>query len=54
MAEALKKIECEPTCGFMVRSHDEKELINIVMSHAKKSHNISISEKDVREKIKAA
>ena len=30
MAEELKKVECDPTCGFMVRTHDEKELVEIV------------------------
>ena len=54
MTGILKKIECDPTCGFMVKSHDEKELIDIVTRHAKKSHNMDISEKDVKEKIKAA
>ncbi len=50
----LKKIECDPACGFMVRSHNEKELIELVKRHAKKSHNKSVSEKDIRDKMKAA
>ncbi len=54
MTGGLKKIECDPTCGFMIRSHDERELIDVVTQHAKKSHNMSISEKEVKEKIKAA
>jgi predicted small metal-binding protein len=54
MAGNLKEIECEPTCGFMIRSHDEKELIELMTRHAKKSHNMRISEKDIREKMKAA
>jgi predicted small metal-binding protein len=54
MKETLKKIECDPTCGFMIRSHDEKELIDLVKQHAKKSHNMSVSEKDIRDKMKAA
>ncbi len=51
MAETLKKVECDPTCGFMVRSHDEKELVEIVTQHAKKSHNMTVAEKDVRAMI---
>lgn len=51
MTGTLKKIECDPTCGFMVKSHDEKELIDIVTRHAKESHNMTISEKDVKGKI---
>ncbi len=54
MTGTLKKIECDPTCGFMIRSHDEKELVDIVTLHAKKSHNMTISEKDVKDKIKDA
>ncbi len=54
MTGTLKKIECDPTCGFMIRSHDEKELVDIVTRHAKKAHNMNIPEKDVREKIKVA
>ncbi len=54
MTGSLKKVECDPTCGFMVRSHDEKELIDLVKQHAKKSHNMNMSEKDIRDKVKAA
>ncbi len=54
MTGNLKKVECDPTCGFMVRSHDEKELIDLVKQHAKKSHNMSVSKKDIKEKMKAA
>ena len=54
MAETLKKVECDPKCGFMVQSHDEKEIIEIVMQHAKKSHNMTITEKDIKAMIKDA
>jgi predicted small metal-binding protein len=54
MAEVLKKVECDPTCGFMVRSHDEKELIELVRQHAKIFHKMDMSEKDVRKEIKNA
>jgi predicted small metal-binding protein len=54
MAETLKQVECDPKCGFMVRSHDEKEIIEIVMQHAKKCHNMTISEKDIKAMIKDA
>ncbi len=54
MTGNLKKIECDPSCGFMIRSHDEKELIDLVSLHAKKSHDISLSEKEIRDKMKAA
>jgi predicted small metal-binding protein len=55
MAKELKKIECDPACGFMVRSHDEKELIEIGLEHAKKFHKeIKVTEKDLKAMIKAA
>ncbi len=54
MAEILKKVECEPKCGFMIRSHDEKEIIDLVKQHAKIFHEMDVTEKDVREKMKTA
>ena len=54
MATELKKIECDPMCGFMVRSHDEKELVEIVTRHAKNAHNMTMTEKDAKGRIKPA
>jgi predicted small metal-binding protein len=54
MAEKLKKIECDPKCGFKVQSHDEKEILEIATKHAKKSHNMDITEKDLRGMMKDA
>jgi predicted small metal-binding protein len=54
MAEKLKKIECDPKCGFLVRSHDEKEVGEIAAQHAKKAHNMSLTEKDIRGMVKDA
>jgi predicted small metal-binding protein len=52
MPAELKKVECDPMCGFMVRSYDEKELVEIVTQHVKKFHNKKISEKEAKESIK--
>ena len=52
MAEKLKKVECDPKCGFSIQSHDEKEVIDIVTKHAKKAHSMDITEKDVRGMMK--
>jgi len=49
-----KKVECDPKCGFAVKSHDEKEVIEIVKQHAKNFHNMTITEEDVRAKMKEA
>jgi predicted small metal-binding protein len=55
MTTTLKKIECDPKCGFMVTSHDEKEIIEIATQHAKKFHNLTaITEKDIRGMMKDA
>lgn len=54
MTQDLKKVECDPSCGFMVRTHDEKELIEIVKTHAKKVHNMTVTDKDIKDKMKAA
>ena len=54
MAEMLKKLECDPKCGFMIQSHDEKEIIDAAMQHAKKSHNMAVTEKEVKAMMKNA
>lgn len=38
MKQTLKSISCDPMCGFMVQSHDEKEVLDLAMTHAKKVH----------------
>jgi len=42
-----KSVTCDPTCGFMVRSHNDKELTSIVITHAKNAHDKTMTEKDV-------
>jgi predicted small metal-binding protein len=54
MAEKLKKVECDPKCGFAIRSHDEKEVVNIALAHAKKFHKMAITEKEVRAMLEDA
>jgi predicted small metal-binding protein len=54
MAEKLKEVECDPKCGFKVRSHDEKEILAIAIEHGKKAHNMTITEQDVRGMLKDA
>lgn len=51
----LKQINCGPECGFMIRSHDEKEIIEITRKHVKQFHGMDMSEQEVRkdmEKVK--
>ena len=54
MAEKLKKVECDPKCGFLIQSHEEKEVVDIAIQHAKKAHSMAITEKDVRMMMKDA
>lgn len=45
----LKSVSCAPECGFMCRSHDEQELIQIVKTHAKSAHGKTLTDDQVRE-----
>lgn len=48
----LKSVTCDPTCGFMVKSHSEKELISIVKTHAEKMHHMKMADDKIKEMIK--
>jgi predicted small metal-binding protein len=50
----LKKVECDPQCGFVVQSHDEKEVIEVAKQHAKKAHQMDITDNDVKKMMKDA
>lgn len=53
MDQPLMKADCE--CGFMVRSHSDKEIVDIAKTHAKNIHNIKrIPKEDIKNKIKMA
>ena len=54
MAQDMKKVECDSPCNFCVKSHDENEIIEIVKQHAKKMHDKTITDNDVKGKMKAA
>jgi predicted small metal-binding protein len=54
MVEQMKKIECPAPCNFSVKSSDEKEIVEMTMQHAKKNHNMTITEEDVKKMIKPA
>lgn len=53
-AKEMKQIECPAPCSFMVKSHDEKEIVELAVQHAQKMHNMKITEKDVKGMIKPA
>ena len=49
----LKSVSCDPKCGFMCRSHDEKELTSVVKKHAKMAHKMDMTDKQVKDMMKA-
>ncbi len=54
MDKNLKSISCDPICGFMVRSHNEKEILNLASTHVKKMHpQMKVSEADLKKMIKS-
>lgn len=52
MDKQLKEIDCDPECGFMIKSHDEKEVIMVAKEHAKSKHDMDVSDKDMQKKMK--
>jgi predicted small metal-binding protein len=55
MAENLKSISCDPICGFMVRSHDENELVEMIKAHAAKKHpGMKMTDEEIKAMIKPA
>lgn len=43
----LWEVDCSTECGFMVREHNQKSLINAVQGHLKNVHNTTKTDKDV-------
>jgi len=52
LMETMKSVSCDPACGFSIRSHDEKEIVDIVKGHAKKHHNMDMTDEKVKEMMK--
>lgn len=48
----MKSFSCDENCGFMARSHDEKEVTEMAMKHMKKHHHMNASEKDIKGMLK--
>jgi len=45
-------VQCDSPCSFMVSGHDKKEVIAVVIEHAKTHHNMNLTEKDVEGMVK--
>ena len=55
MKGQMKMINCDPTCGFMVKGHDESELMDLAMRHVKNSHpDMKMSMAEVKAQVKNA
>ncbi len=48
MATKLLKIECDPICGFLIRSHTATEVYNTTVQHCKSAHGKTISVADAK------
>ena len=51
--KGMKSITCDPSCGFMVRSHDEKEVMQAGRYHVEKVHGHKASDKEIKAMIKS-
>ena len=51
MSEKLEQIACDPGCGFLVRSHDRKELISLTKTHVTKQHGQKVADDDLIKMI---
>lgn len=51
MNQDLKQIQCDDMCGFMVRSHDEKEMLEIAKTHVKNVHKMTVTDTDLKARM---
>lgn len=48
----LKEIDCSPECGFMIRSHNEHEVVQMATQHVKEAHHKNPSEQDMKKSMR--
>lgn len=53
MADPLLRVDCAPECGFVVQSHDRRELATLVEDHALKFHQKTVTDADVFKMAKS-
>jgi predicted small metal-binding protein len=49
---SLQTFQCPSPCDFTVKSRDESEILAVAKLHAKKHHNMEMSDKEVRGMMK--
>jgi predicted small metal-binding protein len=50
--QPLKMAACPPECGFACTSRDEKELVEVLKTHAKTHHDMDLTDEQARGMIK--
>lgn len=48
----MKSFNCPAPCNFKVQSRDEQEVVDASAAHLKKHHNTTLSEKEIKSKMK--
>lgn len=54
VTQTLYKIECDAECGFLVRNHNENELLSLAITHCVNTHNKAVTADDLRPGMKRA
>lgn len=50
----LWSINCAPECGFMVRDHNETEIVQLGVTHMKMTHGKTMTTADIKPMVKPA
>ncbi len=48
----LYEIDCDPECGFMVKSHDKAEAMKMAQDHVKNIHGKEVSDEETEKMVK--
>ena len=55
MEGVLKQLSCDPVCGFLLKDHDEAEIMDLGMRHVKNSHpDMNVTSDQLKGMIKNA
>jgi len=53
--DKLMQVTCAPECGFRIRSHDNKEIMQMTREHVEHMHpDMKVSDSDIKAMMKAA
>ena len=51
--DKIHEIACDPMCGFSIRSHDEKEVIDMAGKHVKTKHKMNTTPAELKKMMKS-